>query len=196
MSWLSQIPSPGPGLRAKRLIDVAVSGTGLLLLHPVLLGVAAAELAFHGWPPWFSQQRPGLHGRPFRMFKFRSMTDARDGDGQLLPDADRLTPFGRWLRASSLDELPELWNVLVGDMSVVGPRPSPEDENRYCPPWNEARLSVRGGITGLWQVSRTREEGLDFQEWIRYDLEYVQKMSWRLDLWILWRTIIITLKGR
>jgi lipopolysaccharide/colanic/teichoic acid biosynthesis glycosyltransferase len=80
-------------------------------------------------------------------------------------------------------------NVLLGDMSVVGPRPSPRVENQYCPPWREARLSVRPGITGLWQIRRTRQSGADFQEWIKYDIEYVEKRTWALDLWIIWKTI-------
>lgn len=175
------------------MIDVAVSGTGLLLLHPVLVGVAAAELAFHGWPPWFSQQRPGLHGRPFRMFKFRSMTDARDGDGHLLPDADRLTPFGKWLRSSSLDELPELWNVLVGDMSLVGPRPLLMSYLERYSVEQARRHEMPPGITGLAQV-RGRN-AITWDRRFELDVQYVDEWSLALDARIL-RETVGTVLGR
>jgi lipopolysaccharide/colanic/teichoic acid biosynthesis glycosyltransferase len=93
------------------------------------------------------------------------------------------------MRKTNLDEIPQFINVLLGDMSVVGPRPSPRKENQYSPAWREARLSVRPGITGWWQVCRTRRAGLDFQEWIKFDLEYVERASWKLDLLIIWRTL-------
>jgi lipopolysaccharide/colanic/teichoic acid biosynthesis glycosyltransferase len=96
---------------------------------------------------------------------------------------------GRFLRKYNLDELPQFWNVLWGDMSVVGPRPSPHAENQYCPAWRETRLSVRPGITGLWQVKRTRKAGTDFQEWIKYDIEYVERRTFWLDLLIIWKTV-------
>jgi lipopolysaccharide/colanic/teichoic acid biosynthesis glycosyltransferase len=98
------------------------------------------------------------------------------------------------LRDLQLDEIPQFINVLVGDMSVVGPRPSPFKENQYCPPWREARLSVRPGVTGLWQISRTRAAGSDFQEWIKYDIEYVERQSFRLDLWIIYKTVLLVLR--
>jgi lipopolysaccharide/colanic/teichoic acid biosynthesis glycosyltransferase len=101
----------------------------------------------------------------------------------------RITRVGKLLRKLQLDEIPQFWNVLSGHMSVVGPRPSPNAENQYCPGWREARLSVRPGVTGLWQIRRTRADGADFQEWIRYDIEYVEKASFRLDLYIIWKTI-------
>ena len=107
----------------KRLLDILASAVGLLMLAPTLLLLTWLVRRKLGSPAFFRQTRPGLHGKPFQMVKFRTMTDARGPDGQLLPDAERLTPFGRFLRASSLDELPELWNVLKGDMSLVGPRP-------------------------------------------------------------------------
>lgn len=113
-----------------------------------------------------------------------------DGPQFFMEHDPRLTRIGRFLRMSNLDELPQFFNVLVGHMSIVGPRPSPRSENQYCPPWREARLSVRPGITGLWQVKRSRVQGLDFQEWIRYDIEYVENMSWRLDLWIIAQTVL------
>ena len=108
----------------------------------------------------------------------------------------RLTRVGRFLRKYNLDEFPQFWNVLWGDMSIVGPRPSPHNENQYCPAWRETRLSVRPGITGLWQIKRTRKAGNDFQEWIKYDIEYVETRTWWLDMVIIWKTIMtIVRKG-
>ena len=118
----------------KRLIDLLVAVVGLLLLGPLIAVLALLVRLRLGGPVLFRQQRPGLQGQPFKMLKLRTMTDARGADGALLPDAQRLTPFGRWLRASSLDELPELWNILVGDMSVIGPRPLLV---QYLPLYNE-----------------------------------------------------------
>jgi lipopolysaccharide/colanic/teichoic acid biosynthesis glycosyltransferase len=106
-----------------------------------------------------------------------------------------VTKVGRFLRKTRLDELPQFFNVLRGQMSVVGPRPSPFKENQFCPAWREARLSVRPGITGLWQVKRTREIGLDFQEWIKYDIEYVENASFSLDMMIILRTIVSVIAG-
>jgi lipopolysaccharide/colanic/teichoic acid biosynthesis glycosyltransferase len=117
-----------------------------------------------------------------------------DGPQFFIKDDPRLTRVGRFIREYQIDELPQLWNVLKGDMSMVGPRPSPFKENQFSPAWREARLSVRPGLTGLWQVSRTREEGNDFQEWIKYDIKYVENQSFRLDLWIIWRTVALILK--
>jgi lipopolysaccharide/colanic/teichoic acid biosynthesis glycosyltransferase len=119
-----------------------------------------------------------------------------DGKHVYIPNDPRVTRVGRWLRASHLDEIPQLWNVLVGDMSLVGPRPSPDDENQLCPAWRELRLSVRPGITGLWQIMRTRRPGEDFQEWIKYDVQYVRQASFRLDLVILARTAWMVMTGR
>jgi lipopolysaccharide/colanic/teichoic acid biosynthesis glycosyltransferase len=134
-------------------------------------------------------------GREFPCLKFgRCGATPGDQEGVVVSNADgpqfflkkdpRSTRVGRLLRATQLDEIPQFWNVLLGHMSIVGPRPSPRRENQFCPSWREARLSVRPGVTGLWQIRRTRTEGLDFQEWIRFDLEYVERMSC-LDLWIL-----------
>ena len=118
-----------------------------------------------------------------------------DGPQVFIKDDPRITRIGRFLRRFHLDELPQFWNVLVGDMSLVGPRPSPDKENQFCPAWREARLSVRPGITGLWQVERTRAPGLDFQEWIKYDIEYVNRASLMLDAKILLKTIYRTVIG-
>ena len=167
----------------KRLLDIVGALLGLLLLSPVFLGITLAVRRRMGPPALFSQLRAGLGGRPFRLYKFRSMTDARDGDGSLLPDADRLTPLGVFLRRTSLDELPQLWNVLCGAMSLVGPRPLlPE----YVPLYDERqrkRLSVRPGITGWAQING--RNALTWEEKFELDVWYVEHRSLRLDLKIL-----------
>jgi lipopolysaccharide/colanic/teichoic acid biosynthesis glycosyltransferase len=111
-----------------------------------------------------------------------------DGPQFNMADDPRISTVGWFLRETYIDEIPQFFNVLLGQMSVVGPRPSPEPENTLCPFWRDARLSVRPGITGLWQISRTREPMKDFQEWIRYDVEYVRNLSLKMDLWICWQT--------
>jgi lipopolysaccharide/colanic/teichoic acid biosynthesis glycosyltransferase len=118
-----------------------------------------------------------------------------DGPQFFIENDPRLTRVGRFIRKTNLDELPQFFNVLLGHMAIVGPRPSPRDENQFCPPWREARLSVRPGITGLWQVNRTRIRGTDFQEWIKYDIEYVENQSWLLDIRIVWKTIVVLMRG-
>jgi lipopolysaccharide/colanic/teichoic acid biosynthesis glycosyltransferase len=194
----------------KRLIDIAVSGTVLLLLLPILVAVSIAVVIDDGMPIFFGHRRQTRGGRVFRCWKFRTMRrnaealakelrslNVCDGPQFFIKDDPRVTRVGKLLRAWHLDELPQFWNVLVGDMSMVGPRPSPDGENQFCPAWRELRLSVRPGITGLWQVERTREPGRDFQEWIRYDIEYVNRASLWLDLWICFKTLsnIISRKG-
>ena len=176
------------GRLVKRLADVTASAVGLLVLSPVLGALALLVRQRLGSPVLFRQVRPGLGGRPFEMVKFRTMTDARGSDGALLPDADRLTPFGRFLRASSLDELPELWNVLRGDMSLVGPRPLlVRYLDRYTPE-QARRHEVRPGITGLAQVSG--RNALSWDEKFALDVWYVDHASLRLDLTILARTLL------
>jgi lipopolysaccharide/colanic/teichoic acid biosynthesis glycosyltransferase len=118
-----------------------------------------------------------------------------DGPQFYIAHDPRLTRVGHFIRKLNIDELPQFVNVLLGHMSVVGPRPSPRAENQYSPAWREARLSVRAGVTGLWQVCRTRRPGLDFQEWIKFDLQYVQNPGWRTDLSIIFKTIKILLIG-
>lgn len=171
----------------KRLFDVLVSLSMLLLLAPVLLVTALLVRRWLGAPVLFTQVRPGLYGQPFKMVKFRTMTDARDAAGNLLPDAERLTRFGRFLRSTSLDELPELFNVLKGEMSLVGPRPLLME---YLPLYSDTqrrRHEVRPGITGWAQVNGRNAVGWD--ERFRLDVWYVDHRSLWLDLRILWMTV-------
>ncbi|MEZ2295904.1 sugar transferase [Variovorax sp. RCC_210] len=171
----------------KRLFDIVVASFALLLLGLPLLFLTWQVRRKLGSPAFFRQTRPGLKGRPFNMVKFRTMTDARGVDGQLLPDAERLTPFGRFLRASSLDELPELWNVLKGDMSLVGPRPLLMD---YLPLYSHEqarRHEVRPGITGWAQING--RNALSWEEKFKLDVWYVDNRSMWLDIKILWLTV-------
>lgn len=170
----------------KRLIDVAVSAFGLLGLSPVLAFLLAINTAVHGWPPVFVQRRPGKGGRVFNMVKLRTMTNARDPDGALLPDAERLTRFGQFLRSSSLDELPELWNVLKGEMSLVGPRALLEQYLPLYSPEQARRHDVRPGITGWAQVNG--RNAINWPEKFALDVWYVDNWSLGLDLQILART--------
>jgi len=193
---------------SKRLFDIFFALFAILITLPLYPFIIAIIIVQGGWPPFFTHRRQTLRGKEFPCLKFRTMCKSAedlkqnldeenvcDGPQFYIKDDPRLIKCGAFLRKFQFDELPQFWNVLVGHMSVVGPRPSPEKENQYCPTWREARLSVRPGVTGLWQVRRTRKPQTDFQEWIRYDLEYVQHQSWRLDLWIIWQTIKRMLKG-
>lgn len=171
---------------AKRTLDIALAGLALVAFAPVIGIVAALVRLRLGTPVVFRQERPGVGARPFVLYKFRSMVDASDPSGQPLPDAQRLTPFGRFLRASSLDELPTLWNVLRGDMSLVGPRPL---LMRYVPYFTDRerlRFQVRPGVTGWAQVHGRNE--LPWDTRLEYDAWYVENRSFRLDLRILART--------
>jgi len=177
----------GGGDRIKRSIDLAVASTALVVLSPVMIALASLVRVIHGSPVLFGQQRAGQNGRPFRIVKFRSMTAAVGPDNALLPDHERLTAFGRFLRASSLDELPELWNVVRGEMSLVGPRPLPVS---YLPRYTERearRHEVRPGITGLAQVNGRNR--LSWDDRLELDVRYVETCSLALDLRILVRTI-------
>ena len=171
----------------KRLFDITAALVALLLLCLPLLALTLLVAAKLGRPAFFRQVRPGMHGQPFEMVKFRTMTDARGADGALLPDADRLTPFGRFLRASSLDELPELWNVLKGEMSLVGPRPLLMEYLPLYSPQQARRHEVRPGITGWAQVSGRNALGWD--EKFKLDVWYVDHRSLWLDIKILWLTV-------
>jgi len=167
----------------KRLFDLLVTLPALFLLAP-LMGLLALLVRFKlGAPVLFRQQRPGLHGRPFTLYKFRTMTDARDAEGALLPDAERLTPFGRFLRSTSLDELPELFNVLKGEMSLVGPRPLLMEYLPRYTPEQRRRHEVRPGLTGWAQVNG--RNALSWEEKFALDVWYVEHCSFWLDLKIL-----------
>ena len=171
----------------KRFFDFTAAAVALLLLCLPLLALTLLVRRKLGRPAFFRQVRPGLHGKPFEMVKLRSMTDARGPDGALLPDADRLTPFGRFLRASSLDELPGLWNVLKGDMSLVGPRPLLVEYLPLYSPTQARRHEVRPGITGWAQVNG--RNALGWEEKFALDVWYVDHRSLWLDLKILWLTV-------
>ena len=171
----------------KRSIDFLMAGMALLLLALPLLLLACLVRARLGSPVLFRQVRPGLYGRPFMMVKFRTMTDERGADGELLPDVQRLTAFGRFLRASSLDELPELWNVLRGEMSLVGPRPLLMEYLPLYSPEQARRHEVRPGITGWAQVNG--RNAVSWDERFKLDVWYVDHRSLRLDIRILWLTV-------
>ena len=175
------------GVIAKRAFDIIVSLVGLIVAGPALLIVALLVRIFLGSPILFRQLRPGLNAKAFEILKFRTMTDAVGSDGALLPDKDRLTAFGRFLRSSSLDELPELWNVLKGEMSLVGPRPLLME---YVPLYNETQMrrhNMRPGITGWSQVNGRNAIGWD--EKFALDVWYVDNQSMSLDLKILIMTV-------
>ena len=176
----------------KRGIDIAASGLLLIVLSPLMLTLAVLVWRKLGRPVLFRQVRPGLHGKPFVMYKFRTMTDARDAQGNLLPDSERLTPFGKWLRATSLDELPELFNVLKGDMSLVGPRPLLMEYLERYTPEQARRHEVKPGITGWAQIHG--RNALSWEEKFKLDVWYVDNWSLWLDLKILWRTLWIVLR--
>lgn len=171
----------------KRLIDVVGAAAGLCLLAPLLLVIAVLVRRDLGRPILFRQVRPGRGGRPFTMYKFRTMRDLRDGQGRPLPDAERLTPLGRLLRRFSLDELPELWNVLRGDMSLVGPRPLLMEYLPRYTPEQARRHDVRPGITGLAQV--LGRNALPFSQRLALDVQYVDRFSLWFDIKILWWTL-------
>ncbi|MBN1817237.1 MAG: sugar transferase [Sedimentisphaerales bacterium] len=181
----------------KRMFDVIGSLMILLLFFPVFPILAVVIKLTSPGPVFYRARRQGLHGRQFDCLKFRSMmvqADAMqeklrvvnqvDGPQFKMENDPRVSPIGKFLRDTCLDEIPQFLNVLLGQMSIVGPRPSPETENSQCPVWRDARLSVRPGITGLWQLCRTRDPSRDFQEWVLYDTQYVRRLSFKTDLWI------------
>jgi lipopolysaccharide/colanic/teichoic acid biosynthesis glycosyltransferase len=176
----------------KRGVDIVGAGAGLLCLSPVLTGITILEFKYHGWPPLFVQTRPGRHGELFDMYKFRSMTNKTDADGNLLPDEQRLTKFGQFLRSTSLDELPELINVLKGDMSLVGPRPLLTQYLERYSDEQARRHEVKPGITGWAQVNG--RNALSWAEKFRLDVWYVDNQSLALDLKILARTVLSVLQ--
>lgn len=176
----------------KRLFDLAATILGLLLIWPLVLVLALIIRIKLGSPIFFRQQRPGLHGRPFLMYKFRSMTAERDHEGNLLPDERRLTGFGIFLRSTSLDELPELINVLAGDMSLVGPRPLLMEYLPLYTTEQARRHQVRPGITGWAQVNG--RNAISWEEKFKLDVWYVDNYSFRLDIKILWMTLLKVVK--
>ena len=185
----------------KRIVDFFAAAMVLILFGPVLILVALAIKLTSPGPVFYKDRRQGLHGKEFNCLKFRTMimgadkiqdilriVSQVDGPQFKMADDPRINTVGWFLRETYIDEIPQFFNVLFGQMSIVGPRPSPKSENTLCPFWRDARLSVRPGITGLWQVYRTRQPMKDFQEWIHYDIEYVRNLSLRTDLSICWKT--------
>ncbi|MGD2095518.1 MAG: sugar transferase [Phycisphaerales bacterium] len=185
----------------KRIVDCFAAIIVLILFAPIMPFIALSVKLTSPGPVFFKDKRQGLYGKTFNCLKFRTMRFGADSiqdklrsvsqvDGPQFKIADdpRISAVGRFLRDTYLDEIPQFINVLLGQMSVIGPRPSPESENTMCPFWRDARLSVRPGVTGLWQICRTRQPMKDFQEWIHYDVEYVRKLSLGMDLWICWQT--------
>jgi lipopolysaccharide/colanic/teichoic acid biosynthesis glycosyltransferase len=185
----------------KRIADILIAVMVLLLFVPIILAVILVIKIFSPGPVFFKHKRQGMHGRAFHCLKFRTMITGADkmqekirrlnqvdGPQFRIDDDPRISSVGRFLRDTYLDEIPQFLNVLLGQMSIVGPRPSPEAENTLCPSWHDARLSVRPGVTGLWQICRTRQPMQDFQEWIYYDVKYVESLSLKMDMKICWMT--------
>ena len=179
----------------KRIFDLLVASLLAIVLLPVMLVVAVVVRVRLGSPVLFRQRRPGLHGRPFTLLKFRTMTDARSPDGRLLPDAERLRAIGRALRASSLDELPELWNVIRGDMSLVGPRPLLMEYLELYSPQQARRHDVRPGLTGWAQIHG--RNAVSWEDRFRLDVWYATHHSLWLDVRILFATLrtVLTRRG-
>jgi len=176
----------------KRLLDIVLSGMALVVLAPVYLVLAVLIRINLGAPVIFCQERPGRQGKVFKLYKFRTMTDERDEEGNLLPDEERLPRFGRVLRSTSLDELPELWNIFTGDMSLIGPRPLLV---RYLPYYTKEeshRHDVRPGLTGLAQVNG--RNALGWEDRFAYDLEYVNHLTFLMDVKIIFMTVGKVLK--
>ncbi|WP_297123923.1 sugar transferase [uncultured Porphyromonas sp.] len=177
----------------KRLLDIICSLLGLIILSPLLLVVIVVmSFANKGAGVFFSQARPGRGEQLFNMYKFKSMTDERDAAGNLLPDSERLTAMGRFIRKTSIDELPQLWNVLRGDMSLVGPRPFLAEYLQLMKPHQRRRYEVRPGITGLAQINGRNK--LSYQHRFKYDVWYVDNLSFGLDIKIILETIALTLR--
>ena len=207
MLTISSTPRDPISLAVKRAIDVVVSAAALILLGPLLFALWVLITTTSVGPAIFRQRRIGLNGRTFTLYKFRSMDESAEetkselaglnemsGPVFKMKNDPRVTPVGRWLRKFSLDELPQLWNVLVGDLSLVGPRPPTRDEVQLYERWQRRRLSVKPGVTCLWQVSGRSE--IDFEEWMKLDLKYIDSWSLKLDVKILLRTIPAVLFAR
>ena len=193
LAWSARIQDDAPPpdnffLKLKRFADIFSVLVALAVLWPLLLALAVLVWLKHGWPVFFCQQRPGLRGRPFLMLKFRTMNQNRDAQGNLLPDAQRLTYLGRFLRSTSLDELPELWNVLKGEMSLVGPRPLLMEYLPRYTPAQARRHEVKPGITGWAQVNG--RNAISWEDKFKLDVWYVDHCSLWLDMKILVLTVI------
>ena len=185
--WLTQNLGTAMGRVMKRTFDLCVSAVALVILSPALITIWLLLRARVGSPAFYRQQRPGLHGEPFNIIKFRTMTDSRGADGRLLPDAERITPIGQFMRRTSLDELPSLWPVFRGHMSLVGPRPLLME---YLPIYDEfqtRRHEVKPGVTGWAQVNG--RNALSWEEKFALDVWYVDNRSFGLDLVILIKTV-------
>lgn len=176
----------------KRLFDLLAGFLLSIVFAPIMLAIAIVVRARLGSPVLFVQERPGLHGKLFKMRKFRTMRNTVGADGEPLPDAERVDRFGKWLRATSLDELPELWNVLVGDMSLVGPRPLLAEYLPLYTPEQARRHDVRPGVTGWAQVNG--RNAISFEEKFALDVWYVDNRSLSLDIRILWLTVLKVLQ--
>ncbi|MCC3756082.1 sugar transferase [Staphylococcus capitis] len=178
----------------KRAFDVVVSASGLILSSPIILGSSILIAKKLGKPVLFKQTRPGQYGKPFQIYKFRTMTDAKDENGELLPDDQRMTPVGQFIRKSSIDELPQLINVLKGDISLVGPRPLLME---YLPLYNDEqkkRHNVKPGITGWAQINGRNAISWDAK--FKLDVWYVENQSFKLDMYIIYKTIVNTLQKK
>ncbi|AUJ51426.1 sugar transferase [Staphylococcus hominis subsp. hominis] len=178
----------------KRLFDIAVSATGLIISAPITLTAAAVIAKKLGKPVLFRQVRPGQDGKPFEIYKFRTMSDERDENGELLPDDQRMTPVGTFIRKSSIDELPQLINVLKGDISLVGPRPLLME---YLPLYNDEqkkRHNVKPGITGWAQVNG--RNAISWDQKFKLDVWYAENQSFKLDMYIIYKTIINILQRK
>lgn len=176
----------------KHFLDLVIAAIGMLVISPILLLITMVLFFANGGKPFFYQERPGKNARIFKLYKFRTMNDGKDAEGRLLPDAKRITKIGRIIRSLSLDELPQLWNVLKGDMSLIGPRPL---LIQYLPLYNKRqarRHELRPGITGWAQVSGRNT--ISWEEKFEYDFYYVENLSFALDRKILWLTFLKVIK--
>lgn len=188
---------PSNGIYAnhlKRYFDFTLSFLAVVILSPVLIAIILLEYVFHGAPVFYPSQRPGKNGKIFSIYKFRSMTNETDNNGELLPEAQRLTSFGLFLRRASLDELPQLFNILKGDMSIIGPRPLMiQYLPLYGPRYNQRHL-VRPGLACV--RIRSSDTPWTWREQFENDLYYIEHISFSLDIWMVWNTILSAVKGR
>lgn len=176
----------------KRWLDIIISASAMIVLSPLYLIISVAVAIFMGRPVLFAQQRIGKDEKPFNLYKFRSMTNAKDRNGSLLPEEKRLTGFGRFLRSSSLDELPELWSILIGKMSLVGPRPMPVYYGPYFYEEERKRHQVRGGL--IPPDSLSLKSSTTYEEQFKYEVDYVENLCLLLDVKVIFTTLVILFK--